>query len=696
MPNNVVNIAEEIIDVNVTEQYVVVNAMNGPGPTGPAGPGGLVNPMITVGDMITGGSAGVPTRVAGNTTATKLYLTQTGDGTNSAAPVWAQITGTEVIGAALTKTDDQNVTLTLGGSATTALLRAASLTVGWSGQLAVTRGGTGTSSLDGIVVGNNTSAFTAITGTASQLLRRNAGNSAYEFFTPTYISGNQTITLSGDVTGSGATAITTTITNNSVTLAKLATVATSTFLGRATAGAGNVEALTSTQATGLLELFTSTTKGLTPQSGGGTTNFLRADGTWAAPIGSVTSVAVAAGTSGTDVNISGSPITSSGTITVNIPDAGASARGLVTTVAQTFAGAKTFSSTLVCNDTIKSTSGTIDNILSYGGGGGIIGTISNHPLAIRANNTAAIYIQTNQNVGIGTSTDGGYKLDVVGVIRGQSGVAVYNSVSGFGTRMTQEAIGGTETFKIAKDGALTGPFAYHFYYSDGSSAFNIRNGTSILQDDSWETIYISGSSTKRNLSVGSSYFFSFFDAGASRYGAIGSIKTDNNNSALILRYRASGTDTEGVRLLNTGQLKFNAYTSSTSFSGTAAGYLAFDSSGNIITSSGSGGGSGTPAGSSGQIQFNSSGAFGADSNFVWDNTAKAFGVGATTVNSKAVMELTSTTKGFLPPRMTSTQRAAITSPVEGLVVFQTDTVSTSNSQGLWIYVNATWRSLTMR
>ena len=52
---------------------------------------------------------------------------------------------------ALTKTDDTNVTLTLGGSPTTALLNAASITVGWSGILAPSRGGT-----------NN--GFTAFTG----------------------------------------------------------------------------------------------------------------------------------------------------------------------------------------------------------------------------------------------------------------------------------------------------------------------------------------------------------------------------------------------------------------------------------------------------------------------------------------------------------------------------------------------------
>lgn len=45
--------------------------------------------------------------------------------------------------AALTKTDDTNVTLTLGGTPSTALLQATSLTLGWTGTLGVTRGGTG-------------------------------------------------------------------------------------------------------------------------------------------------------------------------------------------------------------------------------------------------------------------------------------------------------------------------------------------------------------------------------------------------------------------------------------------------------------------------------------------------------------------------------------------------------------------------
>ena len=73
--------------------------------------------------------------------------------------------------------------------------------------------------------------------------------------------------------------------DNLWTLAKIAQIATARFLGRNTAGTGNVEEVTPTQATALLNLFSSSLQGLAPASGGGTTNYLRADGSWAAPPG---------------------------------------------------------------------------------------------------------------------------------------------------------------------------------------------------------------------------------------------------------------------------------------------------------------------------------------------------------------------------------------------------------------------------
>lgn len=74
-----------------------------------------------------------------------------------------------------------------------------------------------------------------------------------------------------------------TIVSDAVTNTKLADMAASTFKGRITGSTGDPEDLTATQATSLLNTFTAALKGLTPASGGGTANFLRADGSWAAP-----------------------------------------------------------------------------------------------------------------------------------------------------------------------------------------------------------------------------------------------------------------------------------------------------------------------------------------------------------------------------------------------------------------------------
>ena len=66
---------------------------------------------------------------------------------------------------------------------------------------------------------------------------------------------------------------------------ELQNVATARLLGRVTAAAGDVEELTGTQATTLLDVFTSALKGLVPASGGVATNFLNAAGGWTVPVG---------------------------------------------------------------------------------------------------------------------------------------------------------------------------------------------------------------------------------------------------------------------------------------------------------------------------------------------------------------------------------------------------------------------------
>lgn len=131
-------------------------------------------------------------------------------------------------------------------------------------------------------------------GTAGQVLTKDSGTD-FDASWQAAAGGGVSDGDKGDITvsGSGATwtidtdAVTVNkIQNDAVTNAKLGEMPTATIKGRHTAGTGNPEDLTATQATSLLNVFSSTLKGLAPLSGGGSTNYLRADGTWAAPPGS--------------------------------------------------------------------------------------------------------------------------------------------------------------------------------------------------------------------------------------------------------------------------------------------------------------------------------------------------------------------------------------------------------------------------
>ena len=65
-----------------------------------------------------------------------------------------------------------------------------------------------------------------------------------------------------------------------------------------------------------------------------------------------------------------------------------------------------------------------------------------------------------------------------------------------------------------------------------------------------------------------------------------------------------------------------------------------------------------------------------------------FGSDTTTNTASSLVTLVSTTKGFLPPRMTSAQRTAITSPATGLIVYQTDATA-----GLYLRNSGSWSLL---
>jgi len=66
------------------------------------------------------------------------------------------------------------------------------------------------------------------------------------------------------------------------------------------------------------------------------------------------------------------------------------------------------------------------------------------------------------------------------------------------------------------------------------------------------------------------------------------------------------------------------------------------------------------------------------------------GIGPSAAESTALLDVQSTTKGFLPPRMTSAQRTAIGTPAVGLVVYQTDGGA---AEGLYVNTSGGWLQL---
>ncbi len=70
------------------------------------------------------------------------------------------------------------------------------------------------------------------------------------------------------------------------------------------------------------------------------------------------------------------------------------------------------------------------------------------------------------------------------------------------------------------------------------------------------------------------------------------------------------------------------------------------------------------------------------------NTTGEVGIGTSTPAATAALDVSSTTKGVLIPRMTAAQKSAISSPSNGLLIFQTDAPA-----GFYFYNGSAWISI---
>ena len=392
-----------------------------------------------------------------------------------------------------------------------------------SGQLNVANGGTGAATLTGILIGNGTSAFTDITGTALQLLRRNSTNTAYEFFTPSYI-----------------------------TLAALS--ANLPLLYNNATGVFSIQVANTSQDGYLSSTDWNTFNSKQAQING--TGFVKASGTTISYDNSTYYLAsnpnayipLTALSAGTGINYNNT----TGVITNSAPDQ-------VVTLTQ---GGTTVITGTYPNFTISSSDQYVGTVTSVSGTGTVSG------LTLSGTVTSS-----------GSLTLGGSLTLTSGQITTGLGYTPYNATN------------------------PSGFLNYNIYTANSSLSGNrtVTGGGNFLKFDDVNGIQVvsTGRTNEVMKLTSTEPYLLIAAAGASNSASLFLSPSTSAQNATIqnrtgggLEFYTGATPSVYMVLQSTGQLKLNAYTSTSSFTGTAAGYLAFDASGNILTISG-GGGSGT-------------------------------------------------------------------------------------------------------
>ncbi|WP_037301600.1 hypothetical protein [Runella limosa] len=275
------------------------------------------------------------------------------------------------------------------------------------------------------------------------------------------------------------------------------------------------------------------------------------------------------------------------------------------------------------------------------------GTSSNTPLAFVQNNTEVFRV-TGNNLLIGTTTNSAYKLDVNGISRFQSSLAI--------------------------------------------------NGTLFLKNAQYINAENAGGSSTRILGINSNNDM-----------YIGGIDATLSNMIFV------SSSTERARFFPSGNFGLKTttdagYTCDINGTTRISGDLTVTT--NIspaIDGGGELGGGGRSFGGAriGTVltQVIKERYAGSHIGFRLNNDVEAFRLFATNGNahfqnggtytdiSSARVAINSTTQGFLPPRMTTTQRNAISSPVAGLIIYCTDCTATDASTGVsQTYNGSTWKN----